>query len=109
MTTRLRLKGFGVLAGVEDEKFSLLHARPHPPWGRHDLPYNGYRNYLPGIKRLGVALATHPLLGRTLNNRVVPVLHLCDVKESYKETFSLLTIKTLSRPVVLSNMPKNEF
>lgn len=109
MTTRFRLGGFGALAGVGDKKCSLLHARPHQPWDRHGRPYNGYWDYFPVIKQPGVTLATHPLLGPKLNNRVVPVLRLCAVKTRCRETFTLLTITTLSRPVVLSNVPENEF
>ena len=105
----LRLDGFGALAGVEGKKFSLLHTPPHQPWGRHGLPCNGYWDYFQGIKRPGMALATHCLLGPKLNNRVVPVLHICAVNASYRETFTLLTIKTLSRPVVQSYVPENEF
>jgi len=109
MATRFRLDGFGAVAGVEDNKFSLFHARPHQVWGRQGLPYNGSWDYFPGIKRPDVAMATHHLLGPKLNNRVVPVLHLCAVKESYRETFTILTIKTFSRPLVLSIVPENAF
>jgi len=56
-----------------------------------------------------MALATHPLLEPKLNNRVLPVLHQCAVKASYRENFTLLTIKTLSEQVVVSNVSKNEF
>jgi len=75
------MDGFGAVDGVEDNKFSLLHTRPHQAWGRHGLPYNGFWDYFKGIKRPGVALATYHLLGPKLNSRVVPVLHLCAVKQ----------------------------
>jgi hypothetical protein len=87
-TTRCRLDGFGALAWVEDKKCSLLHTRPYQAWGRHGLPYNGYWDYFPGM-----ALATHPLLEPKLNNRVLPVLHHCAVKASYRETFTLLYLQ----------------
>jgi len=86
-----------------------MFSSPHQARGRQVLPYNGSWDYFPGIKRPGVALATHHLLGPKLNNRVVRVPHLCAVKASYRETFTLLTIKNFSRLVVLSDVPENEF
>jgi hypothetical protein len=62
ISTRYGLHGSGLNPGEGE----IFPTRPDRPRGLHSLLFNGYPSYVPGVKRPGRGVTTHPYLAPRL-------------------------------------------